>query len=71
MLYYESEGVAKKEWITAHDELVRPTHRACEMQGAIPMDRTFINGLMFPSDQSNGDAGEVCNCRCSLMPIVD
>jgi HK97 family phage portal protein len=71
MLYYDNEGVAKKQWITAHDELVRPTHRACEEEGAIGMDRAFINGLQYPSDQANGDAGEVCNCRCSLLPIVE
>jgi SPP1 gp7 family putative phage head morphogenesis protein len=71
MLYYENEGVEKKQWITAHDEHVRDSHRACEQQGAIPIHATFKNGLMFPSDQSNGDAGEVCNCRCSLLPVVE
>jgi HK97 family phage portal protein len=71
MLYYENEGVNKKEWVTAHDELVRESHRECEAQGAITMDRSFTNGLMYPQDQSNGDAGEVCNCRCSLLPVVE
>jgi HK97 family phage portal protein len=71
MLYYENEGVEKKRWVTSHDELVRPTHRACEAEGAITIGRSFSNGLMYPSDQANGDAGEVCNCRCSLLPIVE
>jgi len=71
MLYYENEGVEKKQWVTAHDENVRKSHRACEAQGAIGMDRSFKNGLMYPSDQANGDAGEICNCRCSILPVVD
>jgi uncharacterized protein with gpF-like domain len=71
MLYYQNEGVDKKEWTTANDELVRESHQRCEAQGAIPMENSFQNGLMYPQDQGNGDAGEVCNCRCSLLPIVD
>ena len=70
MLYYESEGVEKKQWVTAHDELVRPSHRACEAQGAIGIDRTFVNGLKWAGDQT-GDAGEICNCRCGVIPVVD
>jgi len=70
MLYYENEGVAAKEWVTSHDDLVRPSHVACERQGAIPMERSFENGLEYPGDQSNGEASEVCNCRCSLLPVV-
>ena len=70
MLYYQNEGVTQKEWITSQDELVRESHRQCEDEGAISMFNTFSNGLMFPSDQ-NGDAGEVCNCRCSLLPVVE
>lgn len=70
MLYYENEGVGAKEWVTSHDDLVRPSHVACERQGAIPMERSFSNGLEYPGDQSNGEAGEVCNCRCSILPII-
>jgi uncharacterized protein with gpF-like domain len=71
MLYYENEGVTKKSWVTSHDELVRETHRECEAEGAISMDRSFSNGLLYPQDQSNGDASEVCNCRCSILPEAD
>jgi uncharacterized protein with gpF-like domain len=70
-LYYDSEGVEKKRWVTAHDELVRDSHRECEAEGAISMQNSFSNGLMYPQDMSNGDAGEVCNCRCSLLPVVE
>jgi SPP1 gp7 family putative phage head morphogenesis protein len=69
LLYYENEGIKFKEWLTAGDELVRDSHRACERQGAILMNERFINGLRYPGDQDGG-AGEVCNCRCSLLPVI-
>lgn len=71
LLYYRSVGVDQKAWITANDEHVRETHRSCQSQGAIDMDDSFNNGLQYPGDQNNGDAGEVCNCRCALRPIVN
>ena len=71
LLYYSAEGVPKKRWVTAHDEFVRASHVKCEQQGAIEIDKKFSNGLEYPSDQLNGDAGEVCNCRCSLVPVED
>jgi HK97 family phage portal protein len=71
MLYYQNEGVQAKEWVTAHDELVRESHREAEAQGAIPMANSFANGLMYPQDQSSGEPAEVCNCRCSLLPVVE
>ena len=71
MLYYDNEGVEKKRWVTAHDELVRSSHRACEQEGAISISRQFVNGLDYPGDQANGSAEDVCNCRCSFMPVVE
>jgi len=58
-------GYRTKRWVTNNDELVRPTHRACGKQGAIPMDEPFVNGLMYPGDPK-GDASECEGCRCSL-----
>ena len=69
-LYYEALGISKKSWVSAHDDLVRESHKECEDQGAIPSTSSFENGLMYPGDQ-NGDADEVCNCRCTLAPEVD
>lgn len=69
-LYYHSEGVQKKEWLTAHDELVRESHRQCESEGAIDMAKHFSNGLEYPADQ-NGDASEICNCRCVILPVIE
>lgn len=71
LLYYDSIGVEQKAWITANDEHVRESHRLCQAQGPVDMSDKFENGLEYPGDQFNGDAGEVCNCRCALRPIVN
>lgn len=59
-------GFKSKSWITMDDERVRESHNLCEMQGAIPIDVSFHNGLKFPGDP-NGGPEEVCNCRCYLI----
>lgn len=69
LLYYDSIGVTKKSWITAHDGEVRESHRQAEDQGEISINRTFNNGLDYPGDP-NGDASEICNCRCVLAPSM-
>lgn len=62
-----SGGVASKEWLTQGDDRVRETHMECEDEGVIPMDDEFeTNGMKYPGDPS-GDAGEVINCRCTLL----
>lgn len=66
----QSGVVTGKDWMSAEDELVRETHKACESQGVIGLDDRFSNGLLFPGDP-DGDAGEVCNCRCTLKFKVD
>ena len=70
MIGMTAAGVEKKAWLTSHLENTRESHMACEAEGAIPVDQAFSNGLMFPGDPE-GDAGEVINCRCHLMPVVD
>ncbi len=58
----------KKVWLTAEDDRVRDTHRALDGV-ALELDEKFDNGLMFPRDPS-GDAGEVINCRCSIIEYL-
>lgn len=68
-IYYESEGVQKKEWLTARDEHVRESHR--KMEGEIVQIKgAFSNGLDYPGDQK-GEAGEVINCRCTVLPVLE
>lgn len=57
-----------KIWLTAGDELVRPTHADAEGQ-EVPLDQPFQVGddeLAYPGDPDGSDA-EVCNCRCTLI----
>lgn len=68
-IFYEKEGVSKVEWLTARDEFVRDSHRACERQGAIQIGHKFSNGLRYPNDMENGSPSEVINCRCVISPI--
>jgi len=68
-IYYESEGVQKKEWLTARDENVRDAHKILDGQ-VVAVKSSFSNGLDYPGDQK-GDAGETVNCRCVLLPCVE
>ena len=67
----QSGVVESKEWLTAGDELVREAHQEAEGQ-VVALDDTFtVDGeqLEFPGDP-NGSAGNVINCRCTVLPVV-
>ena len=57
-----------KVWVSAKDERVRESHQELDNDKAIPYNETFSNGLQFPR-QPGGEAGEVINCRCSLLVL--
>ena len=67
---WKMAGVAHKEWWSVQDEAVRDSHRACEEQGAIPIDQAFVNGLQYPGEPG-GAAAETVGCRCVLQPVVE
>lgn len=57
-----------KVWLTAGDELVRPTHADAEGQ-EVPLDQPFQVGddeLAYPGDPDGSDS-ETINCRCSIV----
>jgi SPP1 gp7 family putative phage head morphogenesis protein len=59
-----------KRWIATEDERTRPWHREADGQ-EVPLDEPFIVGgekLMYPGDE-NGSAGNVVNCRCTMITI--
>ncbi len=68
-IYYESEGVSKKQWLTAGDEAVRESHRRIDKQ-TVRVSERFTNGLRFPGDME-GEPEEIINCRCTLIPILE
>ncbi len=65
---YKQANVETLEWITARDNKVRDSH-------LIDGERTnlgvnFTNGLLYPGDPA-GDAEDVINCRCTIVPLED
>ena len=58
--------VIQKRWLSAGDGNERESH--AELNGTTaPMNGRFANGLLYPGDQSGGDASEVVNCRCTYL----
>lgn len=63
-------GKTRKRWSAIIDKATRETH--LEVNGAdVPIDQPFEVGgffMQFPRDDSYGaDAGEIVNCRCSVI----
>lgn len=60
----------KKGWSTSGLPGIRPTHLLYESFGWVHMDKEFTSGLLYPGDP-NGEAGEIINCRCTIIYNVD
>jgi len=67
---YETEDlVIGYEWLAIIDDGTRKSH--IEMNGTRKKKgETFGNGMMFPMDEA-ASAGEVVNCRCTALPLLD
>ena len=68
---FKGWGAQGKEWLTAMDGRQRDTHGAANGQ-TVPIDEPFSVGgyqMMHPGD-GNAPAEEVCNCRCSIAPVL-
>jgi len=63
-----SGGVKKHTWLTAIDGRERPSHAAINGE-TVNIGEPFRNGLLYPGDP-NGDASEVCNCRCTTYAEI-
>lgn len=70
--YRRAQGMGigvRKQWMATLDERTRDSHR--ELDGeTVGVEERFSNGLMYPGDPS-GPAGEVWNCRCTLVADVE
>lgn len=70
-----SESAVKREWDSAGDKRVRPTH--VKMNGQrVGMLEPFVSPsgarMMFPGDTSLGaPASEVVACRCRVRTVID
>ena len=66
----------KKIWLSANDDATRDSHRDAGIYYAdnpVALNEPFeIDGenLMYPGDP-NGSPGNVINCRCSKVPVVE
>jgi hypothetical protein len=60
-----------KQWLATADSRTRPTHRAADHQQTLLTSPFVVGGaqLMYPGDP-RGPAGEVIQCRCTMLPIV-
>ncbi|MFI6326582.1 phage minor head protein [Nonomuraea sp. NPDC050556] len=63
-----TEERQRKLWISTADERTRPTHRRADRQQVDLIEPFHVGGalLQFPGDPQ-GPAGEVINCRCSMV----
>jgi HK97 family phage portal protein len=66
--YYKAAGIEYKEWQSAGDALVRPSHQIDRQ--IVKMDARFSNGMFAPGDPT-ADIADLANCRCSLAPSVN
>ena len=75
---YQSEGIEMRGWVSIQDDRTRDAHLI--MDGVVvPMGEKFevpatsqSEGawMEYPGDPS-APAGQTCNCRCTVMPIVN
>lgn len=65
---YRAGRVEQKEWLATRDSRVRDSHISIDRE-VRPIDQPFSNGLMYPG--APGPPGEVINCRCALLPVIE
>jgi len=69
-VWNKAGSVEYKEWLHGGGGFTpRPEHQA--MSGEqVKMDELFSNGLLYAGDQSADKPEEVCNCTCTILPIL-
>lgn len=76
-LLYKAEGVLNKMWIAARDDRTRESHMVIdgtvvninEKFDVPPFDDVAGATMEYPGD-ATAPAGQVCNCRCTVAPMV-
>ena len=74
---YKAYGVQEKEWLATIDNRTRDSHLWMHEQ-RVPIDVEFevpnseggSDRMQYPADP-NGSAGNVCNCRCTVSPVIE
>ncbi len=66
---WESLGVEKHEWLSMEDSHVRDSH---QIDGQVrKVGDRFGNGCTYPGRHFADDPGEVINCRCDVLPVIE
>ena len=64
--------VSKKKWYSIGDNRTRDSHRSLNGKTIAFADKFNVNGVSADGPHAtNLPAGEVVNCRCRLIPVVD
>ena len=75
---YKATGIEKKQWLATYDNRTRESHLMM-MDKIANIDETFeveresdggIDNMLYPLDP-NGSAENTCNCRCSILPVIE
>lgn len=74
---YKAYGVQEKQWLATVDNRTRDTHLFMH-EVRVPIDMAFdvprLDGgndtMQFPADAS-ASAENVCNCRCTITPVIE
>lgn len=64
-----AEGIEYTEWVTANDDLVRHTHVVAGNAGPVKLGKDFPGVNMPYPLYSQGDPGEIINCRCVAIAV--
>lgn len=69
---FDQAGIARKGWLTQRDGAERDEHGFADGQEVGVSEAFVVDGeaLRFPGDPF-GSAGNVINCRCSMLPIIE
>ena len=69
-VWKEDGRTEEKEWLHGGGgDTPRPEHVAMSGE-VVKIDEPFSNKLMYPCDPSVDDPAEVCNCTCTLLPVI-
>lgn len=69
---FKEAGIQKKKWLAGFDERTRPAHAAASGQVQKQEEPFYVGGdrLQYPGDPS-GSPGNIINCRCTLIPVME
>ena len=68
--YRQNPNVKQKQWITVVDSRTREAHVSAHLQVRDFANDFSVGGEGLDAPRLGGTAGNVINCRCSVVPIL-